>query len=361
MLGIQYYDFANSVVGYEKNSQMSLDAKVVEKQLEALDKAILCVDEISWGLYAEAEAKGFRNTPNAQSARESLTKCKWSPPVPGSFTENLETLRTDNDYLKGPGGTSTYNFGESTFWDYGKENNFVADPRGMEFIAKEFAAKYVPAGKIEFGKTVAKIDYAATSTYATVTTSDGCNYQAETVIFTPSLAVTEKMVAQTPQVFTPPLSPGPNTSPLEADSWVRIYYKFPTPAFWDTSAQWIIMGTDQRGEGVWLNYDYAQLYPGSGIISLVMDQTTLENALTKAGLQGQALTEQFAKTTLLDPLRQTYGNIPAPTDVLFTDWEHDPTSYGSWENFPQGTCNIGIGQLLLVYCTMASQIRYVHS
>lgn len=176
---------------------------------------------------------------------------------------------------------------------------------------------------------------------ATVTTSDGCVYQGKTIVYTPSLVVTKKM--EEDGIFSPALTPGTTRSPIEV-SWVLIYYRF-DQSFWQQDAQYVVIGTEFQGEcAMWLNYDYigneGNIYPESGIISCVMDQTALDNLLQRENLT--ELTEDFAAGLLLQPLQDTYGAaFQEPLDAIFTDWENDPTSYGSWENFPLGNDLVG--------------------
>lgn len=204
----------------------------------------------------------------------------------------------------------------------------------METIAQKYAETRNIATNIEFSKAVSKLNYGGDSnTLASVETADGCVYEAKTVIFTPSLEVTKKMEGQ--GVFNPPLSPGSMTSPLETDSWVRIYFKF-DQTFWDNSAQWLLFGTEHRAEcSVWLNYDFPDLAPGSSILSCVMDQATVDECLQRDGQGKTVLDDAFVRENFLTALSTTYGaNYVPPTDIHITDWENDPTSYGSWENFP---------------------------
>ena len=260
-------------------------------------------------------------------------------PADGSFRQALETFFIENDFLNSPERTSTYNFGDSTLLDFGPQNNFVTNG-GIEEIAREYAKTEGLVPNIQFGKNVVKINYGgAANELASVTTADGCVYQAKTIIFTPSVEVAKKM--EESSTFSPPLSPHVTRSPLTADAWVRLYFHF-DQTFWDTSAQWLAIGTEHRGEcSVWLNYDYQgtqdedSLYPGSGIISCVMDQHTVDAFLVRE--EKQVLDAAFAKEHLLEPLRATYpSSFVEPIDVLITDWKNDPTAYGSWENFPFG-------------------------
>lgn len=45
---ISYYDQQYSIVGYEKDSTVPVDAKTVEKEVKNFVKALECLDEISW-------------------------------------------------------------------------------------------------------------------------------------------------------------------------------------------------------------------------------------------------------------------------------------------------------------------------
>lgn len=287
--------------------------------------------------YATADANGFVDTPPGQSARQGLDDCKWELPADGSFRQALEFTFIENDFLNSPERTSTYNFGDSTYWDFGPQNNFVTNG-GIEEIARQYAQTEGLVPNIEFDRNVVNINYGGDATVlASVTTADGCVYQAKTIIFTPSVEVTKKM--EESSTFSPPLSPSVTRNPLTADAWVRTYFHF-DQTFWDTSAQWLAIGTEYRGEcSTWLNYDYqgteGSLYPGSGIISCVMDQHTVDNLLARE--QQDVLDAEFATAYLLNPLRATYpSSFVEPTDVLITDWKNDPTAYGSWENFPFG-------------------------
>ncbi len=362
---ISYYDQQYNLVGYEKGSTVPVDAKDVEKQVKEFLKARDCLDEISWagkcGIalfrssyrlnvvlhecsyfllhtdWATAEANEFISTPPGQNARQGLGSCGWELPADGSFRQALETTFIENDFLHSPEQTSTYNFGDSTFWDFGPENNFVRNG-GIEEIAQQYAQTEGLVPNIQFGKDVVEIHYGGVAGELTsVTTADGCEYKATTIIFTPSLEVAKKM--EEASVFSPALSPGVARSPLTADAWVRTYFHF-NQTFWDTSGQWLAIGTERRGEcSVWLNYDYqgseGSLYPGSGIISCVLDQNTVDALLARE--QKEVLDAEFAKEDLLNPLRATYpSTFVEPTDVLITDWKNDPTAYGSWENFPFG-------------------------
>lgn len=320
-------------VGYDLNSQIPVDEKTAEKELKKIQKATECVDWMSEGDYMTAIASDFTSAPTDMNARDALTECGWDEPIAGSFGDALDLFWINSDLLGNAETRSTYNFAESSYWDFGAQNNFVKDPRGMEYIAEKFAETRGLLDKklIQFGKEVTAINYPNDPTaLASVTTSDQCVYQAKTIIFTPSLEVTQKM--EESGVFNPPLTPSCTVNPLKLDSWVRIFYKF-EETFWINDVDWLLIGTQTRNEcSVWLNYDTPDIYPGSGIISCVLDQTAFENALN-----GAPLTEEIATQRFLEPLRATYGaTIPAPTQVMWTDWENDPISYGSWENFPYG-------------------------
>lgn len=331
--GMMYYDqAAYNFIGYEKDSRIPVDDKTAQKEFEALKKASECVDGISEGDWMSAIKSNFNSAPSGMSAREALQKCKWDTPAPTTFREALECFWINSDFLLSPEKTSTYNFAESSFWDFGQENNFVKDPRGMEFIASKFAKTRGLLNNIKFGQEVTGINYPNDSnTLATVTT-DNCVVEAKTIIFTPSLEVTKRMEEK--GVFIPPLTPGSAISPLEAKSWVRIFFKFDL-TFWDSDKEWILIGTEYRNEGaVWLNYDQPDLYPDSQIISCVIDQETLDECLAKEG--ETEMSEKFARENLLQPLRATYSGFVEPTDVLISDWKNDPTALGSWENYPVG-------------------------
>ncbi|KAG7014256.1 Polyamine oxidase 1 [Cucurbita argyrosperma subsp. argyrosperma] len=218
----------------------------------------------------------------------------------------------------------------STYLDFGEREFLVADERGYEYLLYKMAEDFlftsegkVSDSRLKLNKVVREIQHSRTG--VTVTTEDGCIYEANYVVLSVSIGVLQSDLIS----FTPSL-PRWKTEAIEKCDvmvYTKIFLKFPYK-FWPCGPgkEFFIYAHERRGYYTfWQNMENA--YPGSNI--LVVTITNGESKRVEAQSDEETLRES------MEVLRDMFGpDIPDAIDILVPRWWSNRFQRGSYSNYP---------------------------
>ncbi|GAB4828060.1 polyamine oxidase1, flavin-containing amine oxidoreductase [Ancistrocladus abbreviatus] len=218
----------------------------------------------------------------------------------------------------------------STYTEYGEREFLVADERGYEHLLYRMAETFLltSEGKIldnrlKLNKVVREIQNSRSG--VTVTTEDGCIYEANYLILSASIGVLQSGLIS----FRPPLPRWKIEAIKKCDVivYTKIFLKFPYK-FWPCGPgkEFFIYAHDRRGYYTfWQHMENA--YPGSNILVV-----TLTNGESK---RVEAQSDQETLKEAMQVLRDMFGpDIPDATDILVPRWWNNRFQRGSYSNYP---------------------------
>ncbi|KAK4803046.1 hypothetical protein SAY86_001249 [Trapa natans] len=219
----------------------------------------------------------------------------------------------------------------STFTDLGEREFLVADERGYECLLYKMAQGFLftPDGKIldsrlKLNKVVKEIVQNSRNG-VTVTTEDGCIYEANYLIVSVSIGVLQSDLIS----FRPPLPRWKMeaVNMVDVKVYTKVFLKFPHK-FWPCgpNKEFFIYAHERRGYYTfWQHMENA--FPGSNILVV-----TLTNG------ESMRVEEQTDEETLreaMSVLRDMFGpDIPNATDILVPRWWNNRFQRGSYSNYP---------------------------
>ncbi|XP_050283782.1 polyamine oxidase 1 isoform X2 [Quercus robur] len=206
----------------------------------------------------------------------------------------------------------------------------VADERGFEHLLYKMAEEFLftSEGKIldsrlQLNKVVRELQHSRNG--VTVTTEDGCVYEANYLILSVSIGVLQSDLIS----FRPSL-PRWKTEAIqtcEVMVYTKIFLKFPHK-FWPCGPgkEFFMYAHERRGYYTfWQHMENA--FPGSNI--LVVTLTNGESKRVEAQSDEETLKEAMGV------LRNMFGpNIPNATDILVPRWYYNRFQCGSYSNYP---------------------------
>ncbi|KAK2994469.1 hypothetical protein RJ640_008837 [Escallonia rubra] len=218
----------------------------------------------------------------------------------------------------------------STYVDFGEREFLVADERGYESLLHKMAETFlltsdgeIMDSRLKLNKVVRELQQSRNG--ATVTTEDGCVYEANYVILSVSIGVLQSDLIS----FRPPL-PRWKTEAIETCDvmvYTKIFLKFPYK-FWPCGPdkEFFIYAHERRGYYTfWQHMENA--YPGSNILVV-----TLTNGESK---RVEAQSDQETLKEAMEVLRNMFGpEIPNATDILVPRWFNNRFQRGSYSNYP---------------------------
>ena len=175
---------------------------------------------------------------------------------------------------------------------------------------------------IRTGAAVARVDYGGPG--VVLTTAAGESMEAASVVVTVPLGVLKKGAV----TFTPALPPETQVAIDSLGMGVlnKTCLLF-DELFWPPDVE--LIGHVGTRPGQWA--ETVSLYPYTGQPVLMM---------FNAGAYGarmEAMADAEVVGAALAALRDMYGSVPPPKDVLVTRWRSDPWSYGSYSYVPAGS------------------------
>ncbi|KAL4600988.1 polyamine oxidase 1 [Castanea sativa] len=218
----------------------------------------------------------------------------------------------------------------STFVDFGEREFLVADERGYEHLLYKMAEEFLftSEGKIldsrlQLNKVVRELQHSRNG--VTVTTEDGCVYEANYLILSVSIGVLQSDLIS----FRPSLPRWKMEAikTCEVMVYTKIFLKFPHK-FWPCGPgkEFFMYAHERRGYYTfWQHMENA--FPGSNI--LVVTLTNGESKRVEAQSDEETLKEAMGV------LRNMFGpNIPNATDILVPRWYYNRFQCGSYSNYP---------------------------
>eukprot|EP00128_Syssomonas_multiformis_P006575 Colp12_sorted_trinity150504_noHs@16774 len=172
--------------------------------------------------------------------------------------------------------------------------------------------------KIQYGTTVSSVDYS--DSVVTLATNKGA-ITADVVIVTVPLGVLKKASV----AFNPPLP----SAQLAAINRVgfgtvnKVVFTFPS-VFWGTQHYFGLTTTNETTQGLFTYWLNAQAIFGvPGLMGI---------AIGEAAIIIDSMTEQQIKQAGVDQLKLLFGasQVPAPTNMVYSQWGADPMAYGSY-------------------------------
>ncbi|XP_052191644.1 polyamine oxidase 1 isoform X2 [Diospyros lotus] len=218
----------------------------------------------------------------------------------------------------------------STYVDFGEQELLVADERGYEHLVYKIAETFLLSSegeildnRLKLNKVVRELQHSRNG--VTLTTEDGCIYEANYVILSVSIGVLQSDLIS----FRPPLPRWKKEAIQKCDVMVytKIFLKFPYK-FWPcgSDSEFFIYAHEQRGYYTfWQHMENA--YPGSNILVV-----TLTNGESK---RVEAQSDQETLDEAMEVLRNMFGpDIPDATDILVPRWWNNRFQCGSYSNYP---------------------------
>ncbi|KAL3732681.1 hypothetical protein ACJRO7_029347 [Eucalyptus globulus] len=218
----------------------------------------------------------------------------------------------------------------STFLDYGEREFLVADERGYEDLLYKMAQDFlftsegkVLDSRLQLNKVVREIQHSRSG--VTITTEDGCVYDANYAILSVSIGVLQSdLISFRPSM---PRWKMEAIEKLDVMVYTKIFLKFPYK-FWPCGPEkeFFIYAHERRGYYTfWQHMENA--YPGSNILVV-----TLTNGESKR-VENQPDEETLKEA--MEVLRDMFGpDIPNATDVLVPRWWNNRFQRGSYSNYP---------------------------
>ncbi|KAL8154375.1 hypothetical protein V2J09_012135 [Rumex salicifolius] len=200
----------------------------------------------------------------------------------------------------------------STYTEYGEREFLVADERGYVHLLRKMAETFllnaegeILDNRLKLNKVVREVQQSKNG--VTVTTEDGCSYDANYVILSVSIGVLQSDLVS----FVPAL-PRWKTEAIEKCDvmvYTKIFIKFPY-AFWPCGPgkEFFIYAHERRGYYTfWQHMENA--YPGSNILVV-----TLTNEESK---RVEAQSDQDTLKEAMEVLKNMFGpDIPDATSIL---------------------------------------------
>ncbi|KAM7472532.1 hypothetical protein LguiA_010715 [Lonicera macranthoides] len=218
----------------------------------------------------------------------------------------------------------------STYVDFGEREFLVADERGYEYLLHKMAETFlftsdgeIMDSRLKLNKVVRELQHSRNG--VSVTTEDGCVYEANYVILSVSIGVLQSDLIS----FRPPLPRWKMEAIEKCDVMVytKIFLKFPCK-FWPCGAEkeFFIYAHERRGYYTfWQHMENA--YPGSNILVV-----TLTNGESK---RVEAQSDQETLKEAMEVLKNMFGpQIPDATDILVPRWWNNRFQRGSYSNYP---------------------------
>ncbi|KAA8515653.1 hypothetical protein F0562_018736 [Nyssa sinensis] len=218
----------------------------------------------------------------------------------------------------------------STFIDFGEQEFLVADERGYEHLLHKMAETFlltsegkIKDSRLKLNKVVRELQQSRNG--VTVTTEDGCVFEANYVILSASIGVLQSDLIS----FRPPLPRWKTEAIGKCDVMVytKIFLKFPYK-FWPCGPEkeFFIYAHERRGYYTfWQHMENA--YPGSNILVV-----TLTNGESK---RVEAQSDQETLKEAMEVLRNMFGpDIPDATNILVPRWWNNRFQCGSYSNYP---------------------------
>ncbi|XP_074316278.1 polyamine oxidase 1-like [Silene latifolia] len=216
--------------------------------------------------------------------------------------------------------------------DYGENSYFVADSRGFEslvhLLAKQFLSYRrgsINDPRVKFNQVVREIKQSKSG--VTVKTEDGKQYQAKTVILSPSLGVLQSdLISFTPKL---PMWKRRAISEFSIGIYTKIFLKFPKK-FWPSNngTEFFMYIHERRGYyAIWQHLENE--YPGSNIMFV----TVADDEAIRVEQQS----DEETKAEAMEVLRKMFGNrIPDATNIMIPRWKSDRFYRGCFTNWPVG-------------------------
>ncbi|KAL9227446.1 hypothetical protein vseg_003132 [Gypsophila vaccaria] len=217
--------------------------------------------------------------------------------------------------------------------DYGENSYFVADARGFEslvhLLAKQFLSYnrkgFVNDPRVKFNQVVREIKQ--TGSGVVVKTEDGKQYQAETVILSPSLGVLQSdLITFTPEL---PLWKRRAISEFSIGIYTKIFLKFPRK-FWPSGngTEFFFYVHERRGYyAIWQHLENE--FPGSNIVFVTVTDDE--------SIRVEQQPDENTKAEAMEVLRKMFGNnIPEATHIMVPKWKSDRFYQGCFTNWPVG-------------------------
>ncbi|KAL7204484.1 hypothetical protein ACSBR2_017542 [Camellia fascicularis] len=219
----------------------------------------------------------------------------------------------------------------STYVDFGEREFLVADERGYDYLLYKMAETFlftssdgkIMDNRLKLNKVVRELQHSRDG--ISLTTEDGCVYEANYVILSVSIGVLQSDLIS----FRPPLPRWKMDAIEKCDVMVytKIFLKFPYN-FWPCGPEkeFFIYAHERRGYYTfWQHMENA--YPGSNI--LVVTLTNGESKRVEAQSDHETLKEA------MEVLRNMFGpDIPDATDILVPRWWNNRFQRGSYSNYP---------------------------
>ncbi|CAL5330732.1 hypothetical protein CsSME_00011611 [Camellia sinensis var. sinensis] len=219
----------------------------------------------------------------------------------------------------------------STYVDFGEREFLVADERGYDYLLYKMAETFlftssdgkIMDNRLKLNKVVRELQHSRDG--ISLTTEDGCVYEANYVILSVSIGVLQSDLIS----FRPPLPRWKMDAIEKCDVMVytKIFLKFPYK-FWPCGPEkeFFIYAHERRGYYTfWQHMENA--YPGSNI--LVVTLTNGESKRVEAQSDHETLKEA------MEVLRNMFGpDIPDATDILVPRWWNNRFQRGSYSNYP---------------------------
>ncbi|KAK9684702.1 hypothetical protein RND81_10G226600 [Saponaria officinalis] len=217
--------------------------------------------------------------------------------------------------------------------DYGENSYFVADDRGFEslvhLLAKQFLSYdskgFVNDPRVKFNQVVREIKQSKSG--VRVRTEDGKQYDAKTVILSPSLGVLQSdLISFVP---TLPMWKKRAISEFSIGIYTKIFLKFPTK-FWPAGngTEFFLYVHERRGYyAIWQHLENE--YPGSNIMFVTVADDE--------SIRVEQQSDEKTKAEAMEVLRKMFGNhIPEATHIMVPKWKSDRFYQGCFTNWPVG-------------------------
>ncbi|XP_022893255.1 polyamine oxidase 1-like isoform X1 [Olea europaea var. sylvestris] len=218
----------------------------------------------------------------------------------------------------------------STYIDFGEREFLVADERGYECLLYKMAENFLftSEGKIldsrlKLNKVVRELQHSRNG--VSVTTEDGCIYEASYIILSVSIGVLQSDLIS----FKPPLPKWKTEAITNCDIkvYTKVFLKFPHK-FWPSQPEkeFFIYASERQGYYTfWQHMENA--YPGSNILVV-----TLTNGESK---RVEAQSDQQTMIEAMEVLRKMFGpDIPDAIAILVPRWWNNRFQRGSYSNYP---------------------------
>ncbi|KAL3477222.1 hypothetical protein BJX99DRAFT_257699 [Aspergillus californicus] len=285
------------------------------------------------GIASDHAGRILNNNLQDMTARSGLSLAGWKPRRDDMAAQAVEWWNWDWEAAATP-ETSSFVFGvageNSTYNQFGSENNLVLDPRGYSAIIQGEADTFLRANdpRLRLNTQITDIEHYQGGII--IRNNDGSCLSAAYAICTFSVGVLQNNAV----TFHPTLPEWKETAiaKFNMGTYTKIFMQF-NETFWPSDTQFFLYAdpTTRGYYPVFQSLSTEGFLPDSNIIFV----TVIESQAYRAERQSDSTTKAEILTILANMFPDQ--KIPEPTAFLYPRWSTEPWAHGSYSNWPAGT------------------------